>query len=143
MALGSGGSHSSVTEGEIIRLMHAHFAGLFPRACPKCRRHFATLRDYILNTERIGGTISYDAELGEWTPRRPMGAVALANCACGNTLALSTEGLPLAQIHQMLAWVKAETERSGASAKDVIGRVRDAVRRQALADPAGDGGGGS
>ncbi len=124
-----------MTEGEIIRLMHAHFAGLFPRACPKCRCHFATLQDYILNTERFGGTISYDAELGDRTPPRPMGAVALANCACGNTLALSTDGLPLAQIHQVLAWIKAETERRGVNAKEVIARVRDEVRRRALGGP--------
>jgi hypothetical protein len=127
-----------MTDDEIIRMMREHFEGLFPRVCPNCGRRYATLREYILDTKRIGATISYDAEMGDWETTQPIGALALANCTCGSTMALSTEGIPLSQIHSMLKWVRTETERRGLSPKELIGYVRDGVRERVLADPVKD-----
>jgi hypothetical protein len=127
-----------MTDDEIIRMMRKHFEGLFPKVCPNCGRRFATLREYILNTKRIGATISYDAEMGDWETTQPIGAVAHANCPCGNTMVLTTQGMPLSQIHLVLKWVKTETERGGLSPKELIGYVRDEIRKQVLADPVKD-----
>ena len=127
-----------MTDDEIIRMMRKHFEGLFPRVCPNCGRRYETLREYILNTKRIGATISYDAEMGDWETTQPIGGLALANCTCGSTMALSTDGMPLSQIHLMLKWVRTETERRGLSPKELIGYVRDEVRKQVLADPIKD-----
>ena len=121
-----------MTDDEIFQMMRKHFEGLFPKVCSNCGRSFATLREYIIETKRIGATISYDAESGAWETTRPIGAVALANCPCGNTLALTTEGMPLSKIHLVLSWVKAETERRGLSPLELIGSVRDEVRKQVL-----------
>jgi len=124
-----------MTDDEIIKMMREHFEGLFPKVCPKCDRRFATLREYILDTQRIGGTISYDAEMGDWKTTQPIGAVAHANCPCGTTMALTTEGMPISQIHLVLKWVKEETKRRGLSPEELIGYVRDEVRKRVLIDP--------
>jgi len=121
-----------MTDEEIIRMMHEHFAGLFPKVCPNCGRCFATLREYILDTKRVGPTISYDAEEGDWEPTQPIGAFALSNCSCGSTLALTTEGIPLSKIHLVLEWIKTETKQRGLSPVGVIDYVRDEVRKRAL-----------
>lgn len=124
-----------MTSDEIIRMMREYFEGLFPKVCPNCGRCFATLREYILNTKRIGETISYDAESGDWKPKNPIGSVALSNCLCGTTLALTTQGMPLSKTHLVLEWIKRETERSGLSPVELAGYVRDEIRKQVLADP--------
>lgn len=122
-----------MTDNEIIQMMHEHFSGLFPRLCSNCNRDFATLGEYILDTKPVGSTISYDAELGDWEPVDPVGAFALSECPCGTSLALSTEDMPLSKVHVVLAWVKTETKLRGVSAVELIGYVRDEVRKLALA----------
>ena len=76
--------------------------------------------------------------MGDWETTQPIGALALANCPCGSTMALSTEGIPLSQIHLLLKWVRTETERRGLSSRELIDYIRDEVRKQVLADPVKD-----
>ena len=99
---------------------------------PNCKRNFATYREYLLNTKHIGLPVSYDIDLEDWKPEQTAGNMSLANCACGNTLALSSENMPLAQIWQVLNWVKIETERRGCASREVLGYLRDEVSKQAL-----------
>lgn len=121
-----------MNDDDIIRLAHDHFAALFPKSCTNCGRRFETLRDYVLATSRVGATIAYDAELADWKTEKPLGAAALANCPCGSTLALTTEGMPLETIHEMLEWIRLETERRGVTAAELVGEVREGVRRLVL-----------
>ena len=55
--------------------------------------------------------MSYDAELGNWNTSQTSGAIALANCSCSNTIALSTEGIPIPLRLLLLNLIKSETER--------------------------------
>ena len=121
-----------MTDDEVIRISFEHFAGLFPKTCPRCRRCFATFREYVLATKPVGVAISYEAELAAWKTEQPLGAFALANCPCGSTLAVTTEGMPLPKIHLMLEWIRVETERRGVSSSDLLEYVRDEVRKRAL-----------
>ena len=123
-----------LTDDEMIRINYEHYSGLFPRTCASCGRTFATLREYIEVTQRIGATISYDAELGEWQTTTPLGAAALSNCPCGSTLALTTEGLPLDIIQAMLEWIRVETTKRGLTQQQLLDYVRNEVRKRALAD---------
>jgi hypothetical protein len=125
----------TMTEDKIIRIIREHLEGLFPKVCPKCGKRFATFRDYICNTERIGPTIAYDAEMGNWEPEKPIGAVAHANCHCGNTLALATGGMPLSQAHLALKWVRIESHRRGLNPTELVGYLREEIRKQVIADP--------
>jgi hypothetical protein len=86
-----------------------------------------------LNTKPTGPTISYYAELRDWRPTQPIGAIAAVNCSCGTTLALSTAGMPLPKIHAVLAWVQTEMARRGQDSQQVIGWVRDQIRQQVMA----------
>jgi hypothetical protein len=124
-----------MTAEEVIRLNYDYCVSLFPKVCNVCGRTYATLHDYVDQTTRIGEPVSYDAELGDWQTPSPIGTLALANCSCGNTISLSTEGIPLERIHAMLAWLRAETERRGITANQLLDYVRDGVRALALADP--------
>ncbi|HTP65566.1 MAG TPA: hypothetical protein VMJ66_09265 [Geobacteraceae bacterium] len=124
-----------MTYDEIIQTMHEYYEGLFPKACPRCGRNFATLREYILNTRRVDPTYCYDAEMGNWEPTQPVGTLAYATCSCGDTLALSTTALPLETRHSGLNWLRVETERRGLSPAELLGQMRDEIRKRVLAGP--------
>ena len=124
-----------MTEDEIVQMTRKHFDGLFPKVCPKCGRYFATLREYILNTKRIGTTICHDAELGDWGTAQPIGAAAHSNCPCGTTMVLTSEGMPISQVHLVLRWIKEETKRRGSSHRRLMDYIRDEVRKRVLIDP--------
>src|SRR5271154_2542732 len=102
-----------MTEEQVIRAMRAHLEGLFPKVCPQCQRHFASLREYLLTTEPLGPAMPYDAESGQWRPLRPIGTATFANCPCGTTLALTSKGMPLFQLWPLLNWAWIETEKRG------------------------------
>jgi hypothetical protein len=123
----------NLTEAEVVRVIRKHIGGLFPRTCPNCKQVFLTYREYLLNTKPIGSPLSYDIELGDWKPAHSSGNLSLANCHCGTTLALSSDGMPLTQIWQVLNWIKIETERRGVQTQEVLGYLRGEVSKQALA----------
>jgi hypothetical protein len=64
---------SPMTEAEVVKTLREHFEGLFPKVCPNCKRCYTTLREYILITKRLGQSMSYDAELGNWHTSQPIG----------------------------------------------------------------------
>jgi hypothetical protein len=122
-----------MTEDEVVQILREYFEGLFPKAC-SCKRSFATLREYIQITERIGLPMSYDAELANWKTTQPIGSVALANCPCGSTLGLSTESMPLSLRLELLNWVRIETQRRRISPSELLEHLRDKIRKRALVE---------
>ena len=122
-----------MTEADVVRTVREYFEGLFPKVCPNCNRCFATLREYILITTRLGPTVSYDADLGKWSTLQPIGSAALANCPCGSTLALTTKDMPLPRRMLLLNWVRIETQRRGLSPQELLDYLRDEIRKQVSA----------
>jgi hypothetical protein len=114
-------------------MLQGHMERHFPKTCPNCNRCFEDLRSYIVGTKRVGQTISYDAEIEDWKPQSPLGAIAMTNCPCGSTLALTTHGMDLPDIHAILAWVKEEKHRQGCDAIEIIDQIRDEIRKRILA----------
>lgn len=92
----------TMTKTEVVDILRERFEGLFPKVCPNCDRCYSTLRDYILTTKRLGPTMSYDTELGDWNSLQAIGSVALVNCPCGSTLALDTSGMPVSRRRSLL-----------------------------------------
>ena len=129
-----------MTEADVIRAMRGHLEGLFPKTCPNCQRKFANLREYVAMTTHQGPPIPYDAMAGNWQPLKPVGLVTLANCPCGSTLALSSEGMPLVQLWRLLNWARVETGRRGMSPQELLSHLRDAICKQVLAEPGPDSG---
>lgn len=124
-----------MTEAEVIHAMRHHLEGLFPRLCPNCQRRFESLREYLQVTTHQGPPMSYDAELGRWKPLRPLGTMTLANCTCGSTLALTSQGIPLFKLWRMLNWARIETKRRAVGQQHLLGCLRDEICRQVLAEP--------
>jgi hypothetical protein len=124
-----------VTEADVIRAMRQHLEGLFPKVCAKCGRRYPTLRDYLLNTRHLGSAMPYDAEMGDWNPAKPIGTATYADCQCGNTLAVTSDGLPLSQLWSLLNWAKAETAKRGMTPRELLNYLRDEICKQVLAEP--------
>ena len=124
----------NMSEADLIWVIRKHVEGLFPKTCSVCHRVFPNYRDYLRNTKRCGVPISYDLELNDLKPKRSSGNIALADCSCGNTLTISSEGMPLMQIWQILYWVKMESLRRGVKTEEIICYIRDTVENQALND---------
>jgi hypothetical protein len=124
-----------LSEAEVVEAIRKHLEGLFPKVCGKCQRTFANLREYLQGTKYLGPPMSYDAELGRWNPREPLGSASFANCSCGNTLALTSEGMPLLQLWRLLNWTRTEMQRRGLSQAELLNYLRLKVRKQVLAEP--------
>ena len=124
-----------MNEAEVIQIVRKHAERLFPKVCPSCHRSYASVREFLLATERVGPIMSYDAELGNWDPSQPIGTLALSNCACGSTLALSAEGLPLPELKTFLNWIRLETLQRGLTQQELLSQLRDKIDKQILAEP--------
>jgi hypothetical protein len=61
--------------------------------------------------------------------------VTYANCPCGSTLALSSEGLPLARLWPLLRWARSETQKRGMTPQELLNYLRDEIGKQVLAAP--------
>ena len=122
-----------MTEDDAAQLLCEYLETLFPKACPTCQRMFRTLREYIENTQRVGPPVSYDADADNWDAGEPpLGTVALVNCPCGSTMALSTDDMPLQRHRELLQWAKEELNRSGLSPSELVDHLRDKIRERAL-----------
>ena len=124
-----------MTEADVIRAMREHLEGLFPKTCPNCQRTYATLREYLQLTTFQGLPVPYDAMAGDWQPTKPVGTITLANCPCGSTLALSSQGMPLLHLWRLLHWAKTETKRRGISPQELLTHLRTEICKQVLAGP--------
>ena len=119
-------------DDELIEMLRGYHESLFPKDCLNCGRRFLTLRDYILDTKPLWPTISYDADLSDFRPAHPLGAVSMANCACGSTLALATDRMPLADYHALLEWLRTETVARGKSRSSLFDYLREEIRRRVI-----------
>jgi len=122
-----------LTEAEVVRIIHAHIEGLFPKTCTRCGQTFANYREYLRNTQPVGFPVSYDLEAGDAKPAESMGNLSMSNCRCGNTLALSSQGMPMKQLWAVLKWIEHETERRGVPMHQILGHLRDEVSKRGLA----------
>ena len=123
-----------MTEDEVVQTLYKHYESLFPKVCPNCNRSFAKLREYIENTRPIGPPVSYDAELENWKPKKPIGSMVFANCPCGSTLALDTEGMPLPLRLELLDWIRNETKCRGMRLPELLDYMRDEVHKRVLCE---------
>ena len=125
-----------MTEAEVIVVMRQHLEGKFPKKCGSCGRTYVNLKDYLLHTTHLGPPKSYDMELGIHQPVQPVGTLSLANCACGNTLAIDSTGMDLMTLWRLMAWLLGEMAGRGQSPSAVLENLRSAIDRATLADQA-------
>jgi len=124
-----------MTEAEVIRTIREHLEGQFPKACSVCKRSYGNFREFLLSTRPTGSTLSYDAELNDWKPERPLGTATYANCPCGNTLVLSSKGMPVRRLWPLMNWARIETQKRGQTVQELLNYLREEIRKQVLATP--------
>jgi hypothetical protein len=118
---------------EAAGLVRAHIERKFPKACGMCARVFLDLPDYIRNTRHVGQPVSYDAALGDWKPKEPVGTFAIALCRCGSSVAIDSSGMPLLTLWRLMRFARSETRRRGVTVSEFLVDIRSEVERQALA----------
>ena len=119
-------------ENTVVKIVREFVEKQFPKECPHCNRRFSTLKEYIQETSHIGKPISYDADMNEWTPEIPIGTLSYANCLCGNTLIISSEGMGLIKMWRLLNWAKKETRKRGIKPEDLLDHIRERIDKQVL-----------
>jgi hypothetical protein len=119
-------------EDEVVAIVRAHIEQKFPMNCSSCGRPFASLKEYLLETTRVGKPVSYDAELKIWRPWSPIGTMAFANCQCGTTLSMSSQGMKLTTMWRLLQWARSESGRRGISTSDLLDELRARIDEQVL-----------
>ncbi len=124
-----------ITADEAVRLTRLHVESRFPLTCT-CGKVYPSLAKYLLQTEHVGPPISYDGEIGNWTPTRPIGTVSLANCSCGSTMSVNSHGMPLRTMWQLLLWARFESWHRRVSLAELLRWVRDEIDKQVLAEDA-------
>lgn len=123
-----------MTEADVIKKMRAHLESQFPKVCNNCQRRYATLREYLRNTQHVGSAMPYDADAGNWLPLKPLGTVAYANCPCGSTLLLSSQGMPLHRYWSLLMWARVEAHTRKLTPQQLLNHLRDRICEQVLAE---------
>ena len=121
-----------MNEHDVVAVVRAHIETKFPKICSKCGRTFASLKEYLQCTTHVGKPISYDAELKTWRPRNPVGTLSFANCSCGTTLAVSSDGMGVILMWRLLRWARKESAKRKVSVRELLDGVREKIDRQVL-----------
>ena len=58
-----------------------------------------------------------------------------ANCPCGTTLALTSNGMSLSMLWRLLNWARHETKRRGLTPQELLNYLREEICKQVLAEP--------
>ena len=121
-----------MNEDDVVAIVRAHIEKKFPMACSTCGHAFASLKEYLEYTTHLGPPVSYDAELKAWRPTEPIGTLSFANCRCGTTLAISSEGMGLMVMWRLLWWARRESARRNISVGELLAGVRRQIDQQVL-----------
>ena len=79
--------------------------------------------------------MSFDAELNDWNPVQPLGTSMFTNCPCGNTLCLSSQGMPVRKLWRLMNWARAETRARGQTLEALLNYLREEIRKQVVGEP--------
>ncbi len=120
-----------MTEDDVVTFVRAYIEGRFPRNCSTCGRRFGSLREYLQLTTHVGSPVLYD-DLDNGIPEDPLGPLSLANCECGTTLSVWSEGIPRPQLIELLTWAKLEAQQRSISISQLLHHLRDRIDRDVL-----------
>jgi hypothetical protein len=123
-----------MNEAEVIEIMREYLATQFPKVCKCCGRQYNSLAQYLRETRHLGKPLSYDADIGDWQPKKPMGTLSMATCSCGTTLAISSAGMDLNTLLRLMNWAREETQSRGIGLSDVLEDLRAKIDQAVLQD---------
>ena len=120
-----------MNEDDVVRIVRLYIEGLFPKVCSNCGRRFGSLREYLETTTHLESPVLYD-KITEHVPSDPLGPMSLANCTCGTTLAVSSRGIPPAQLVELLTWARSESLRRSIDVRELLHHIRDRIDGEVL-----------
>ena len=121
-----------MTEDDAVRIVRSYIEGLFPKVCPKCGRQFDSLREYLTTTTHLGSPNVLES--ARQARENPLGPISHATCICGNTLTIGSEGIPKAQLIELITWARAEAERRSIDLTQLLREFRDRIDAEVLRD---------
>jgi len=122
-----------MTEDDVVRIVRAYIEGLFPKTCTKCGRQFVSLREYLQQTTHVGSP-TFDEEINGQRLAEPLGPMSLANCQCGTTLTIDSDGIPRELMAELLTWARSEASRRSVTIPDVLHTLRERIDAQVLGE---------
>jgi hypothetical protein len=123
-----------MTEDDVVHIVRSYIEGLFPKVCSNCGRRFESLRDYLKTTTHLATPVLYD-NITDSVPEKPLGPMSLASCPCGTTLGISSLGIPLTQMIELMTWARTECKSRSISVRELLRHIRDRIDRQVLEGP--------
>ena len=121
-------------EKDVIEILCDFISTKFPKECKSCGRRFNSLAEYLRNTTHTGKPISYDVEDGNWKPQKPVGTISFANCPCGTTLAIGSEGMSIFTLWKLMNWARKETKNRNIELSDLLEDLRTKIDKKVLTD---------
>ena len=125
--------HSRVTESEAIVIIIEHLEQLFPKTCPRCDRRYESLREFYIHTRPEGVPVFRDLDAGRLYPEKPLGAMATSTCPCGESIPLTSDGMPIFRYWSLLLWAQTELLRRHLKAEELLQHLRVEVRQRVIA----------
>ena len=120
-----------MNEGTVIDIVRRFIEETkFPKTCPTCERRYESLSEYLAGTRHIGEPLSYDATDDHWQPDAPQGTFSLANCPCGNTLAIDSTGMPNRTLWRLVIWARIESAKRRITIPALLADIRNKIDRQ-------------
>ena len=121
-----------MNENNVIDVIQAFIVKQFPKYCNACGKRYNSLAEYLRNTKPRGRPISYDAELGDWTPDQPIGTISTSSCSCGSSLVLSSHGMNVITLWRLMHWARKESKRRDVPIRDLLEDIREKIDERTL-----------
>ena len=94
-----------LSDVEVVGIVRKHIESKFPKECAVCGRRFASLAEYLRGTKHVGDPVSGDS-IDKPLPTRPVGTISFASCPCGSTLVISSAGLDVFTMRNLMKWAR-------------------------------------
>ena len=121
-------------EKDVVQLLKVFISNKFPMECSNCGICYPSLAEYLRKTIHVGKPVSYDAEMENWQPLNPIGTLSTANCPCGTTLSITSNGMNLVTMWKLLHWARKESKIRGVETSTLLESIRNKIDESVLQD---------
>ena len=126
-----------LSDVEVVGIVRKHIESKFPKECGVCGRRFASLAEYLRGTTHVGDPVSGDS-IDKPLRTRPVGTLSYASCPCGTTLIISSAGLDVFTMRNLMKWARATAAEHRISLRQVLANLRERIDAQVLSEAATD-----
>ena len=122
----------TLNENQAIKKIQTLLESQFPKTCFNCRLTYNSLTEFVELTEYLGDPIVYDVEVLQPTDKIHIGSATFANCTCGSTLSLTSQGIDPTLYEELLTWATRESFRRGMPMSHFLAYIRNEIIQKLL-----------